>query len=87
MKHITFTTLPLMVVEDIKVRNNREDLILQIVDKTDSKNRKLLAKRIALTANTLGWSDTDLHALLKKHGEVKNFSAFVNWNLKIKRCG
>lgn len=76
-----------MVVEDIKVRNNREDLILQIVDKTDSKNRKQLAKRIALTANTLGWTDTDLHSLLKKYGEVKNFSAFVNWNLKIKRFG
>lgn len=85
MKRITFTQ-PLFV-EDIKVRNNREDLILQIVEKTDCKNRKDLARRIAITANTLGWTDTDLHSLLKKHGEVKNFSAFVNWNLKIKKCG
>lgn len=83
MKQITFNT-PLFVVEELSVRSNREDLIRQIVERTDSKNKKLLARRLAIVGNTLGWSDMDYHGLLKKHGEVKNFSAFVNWNLKLK---
>ena len=71
------------LLPELQVRNNREDLIRQIVEKTDAKNKKFLAKRIALTANLFKWSDQDLHYLLKRHGEVKNYSAFVNWSLKV----
>lgn len=84
MKHITFNT-PLFVVEDIQVRNNREDLIRQIVENTDATDKKKLARRIAVTANTLHWSDMDIHALLKKKGEVNNYSKFVNWCLKTRQ--
>ena len=71
-------------VEELQVRNNREDLIRQIVDFTDATDKKKLARRIAVTANTLKWSDMDLHALLNKRREVNNFSKFVNWTLKVK---
>lgn len=82
MKKITFTQ-PLFVEKELEVRNNREDLIRQIVESTDAQDKKKLARRIAITANTLHWSDTDLHALLNKKREVNNFSKFVNWTLKI----
>lgn len=82
MKPITFNQQ--FSKPELEVRSNREDLIRQIVDSTDAKNKKVLARRLAIVANTLGWSDMDLHALLKKRGEVKNFSAFVNWNMKLK---
>jgi hypothetical protein len=71
-------------VEELQVRNNREDLIRQIVDFTDATDKKKLARRIAVTANTLKWTDMDLHALLNKRREVNNFSKFVNWTLKVK---
>lgn len=82
MKPIKFS-LPSFEVEEIQVRSNREDLIRQIVELTDSTDKKKLARRLAVTANILKWSDTDLHALLKKKGEVSNYSAFINWNLKL----
>lgn len=82
MKKITFTQ-PLFI-EQLEVRNNREDLIRQIVELTDAVDKKALARRIAITANTLHWSDMDLHALLKKKGQVNNFSKFVNWSLKVR---
>ena len=81
MKHLTFTIQPTLS-PSLAVRNNREDLIRQIVELTDATDRNKLARRIAITANTLKWSDTDLHALLKKRGEVDNYSKFVNWTLK-----
>ena len=71
-------------VEELQVRNNREDLIRQIVDFTDATDKKKLARRIAVTANTLKWTDMDLHALLNKRREVNNFSKLVNWTLKVK---
>jgi hypothetical protein len=82
MKHISFNQ-PLFKEEELNVRSNREDLIRQIVEQTDTKNKKVLARRIAVTSNILKWTDTDLHALLKKKGEVSNYSAFINWNLKL----
>lgn len=84
MKQINFSTYTIQpsLSPELSVRNSREDLIRQIVEKTDTKNQKLLAKRIALTANLFKWSDDDLHYLLKRHGQVKNYSAFINWSLK-----
>jgi hypothetical protein len=55
------------------------------VEATSGEDAKKLAKRIALAANTLGWSDMDLHALLRKRGQVRNFTAFVKWSIKIKK--
>lgn len=81
MKHITFNIQPTLSPE-LQVRSNREDLIRQIVEHTDAPDKKKLARRIAIVANTFKWSDMDLHALLKKRGEVNNFSKFVNWSLK-----
>lgn len=80
MKQLSFNIQPITL--ELEVRNNREDLIRQIVEKTDAKNPKLLAKRIAIVANTFKWTEQDLHYLLKRHGEVKNYSAFINWSLK-----
>lgn len=82
MKQINFNTYQPSLSPELEVRNNREDLIRQIVEKTDAKNPKLLAKRIAIVANTFKWTEQDLHYLLKRHGEVKNYSAFINWSLK-----
>jgi hypothetical protein len=84
MKHISFTTeyTQPTLSQELCVRSNREDLIRQIVENTDATEPKKLARRIAIVANTFHWSDMDLHALLKKKGEVNNFSKFVNWTLK-----
>ena len=85
MKQINFSTYTIQpsLSPELSVRNNREDLIRQIVEKTDTKNKKYLARRIAITANTFKWSDMDLHFLLQRYGNVKNYSAFVNWSLKV----
>jgi hypothetical protein len=83
MKRITFTQ-PLFEEPELKVRNNRDDLIRQIVNRTDTKDKKKLARRIAVTANMFKWSNMDLHALLNKYSEVNNYSAFVNYCLKQK---
>lgn len=81
-KQLQFTPV---VHEEIQVRNNREFLIQQIVNLTNETNKKALAARIAISANQLGWTDTDLHALLKKRQDpsIRNFSAFVKWSIKI----
>lgn len=84
MKKIEFTR-PLFENNSLRVRNNRDDLIRQIVEATTEENKKALAKRIALVANQLKWSDMDLHALLKKKGQVRNFTAFVKWSIKIQK--
>jgi arginine utilization protein RocB len=80
MKKITFNQ-PLFFEQPLQVRNNREQLILEIVNRTDAKNKKALARRISIVSNQFGWSDMDLHALAHKK-DVKNYSAFVNWSLK-----
>lgn len=40
-----------------------------------------------MTANTLKWSDTDLHVLYQKRldpkAKVRNFTALVWWHLKL----
>jgi len=63
------------------VRNQREDLIAQIIDQTNllDTDRKRVAERLAIEANMCGWSNFDLHALLqKKHDpNVKNYTGLV----------
>lgn len=72
-----------------QVRNQKEDMIEQIVQQctgtpTEKKN---LAKLIALTANTAGWTAQDLHALLKKRSDptIRNYTGFVRWSIKMKK--
>ena len=86
MKQITFTHLQ----EQPKVtpRNQKEDLIEQIVAQCNLPPgaSRQLAKRLAIVVNTAHWTETDLHALLKKKqdGTIRNYTAFVKWNATIK---
>jgi hypothetical protein len=72
--------------EELQVRNNREQLIADIVNATSDTNKKELAKLISLRANQMKWSDTDLHALFNKRIDptIRNFTAFVKWSIKLK---
>lgn len=69
-----------------KSGSNRQDLITQIAEATTERDKKHLAKRIAITANTLSWNETDLHALLKKKQDpnIRNYTGFVKWSILIK---
>lgn len=70
-------------------RNQREDLISQILDQCTLKphQRKVLGKLLSITANTAGWTTTDLHALLKKKQDpaIRNYTAFVWYSAKMTR--
>lgn len=70
------------------VRNQREDIIEQIVQQTSltDPEKKNLAKLIALTANIAKWKTEDLHALLKKRNDptIRNYTGFVKWSIKMK---
>jgi hypothetical protein len=83
VKHITFNRP--VVEPTLQVRSNREQLIADIVDATTETDKKKLARRIALSANTLKWSDSDLHALLKKKQDptIRSYTKFVWWSIKI----
>lgn len=72
-----------------KARNQKEDLIEQIVSHCrcrSEKEKTSLAKRIAIWANTTKATTTDLHALLQKHRDpkVRNYGGLVNFFIKIK---
>ncbi len=71
---------------ELQVRSSREQLIAEIVEATSEPNKKALAKLIALRANEMKWTETELHALLKKRHDpnIRNFTAFVKWSLKTK---
>ena len=72
-------------------RNAREDLIVQIVQRTDANTeakKRALARRIALAANILQWSDFDLSVLLaksdhRKYPGIRNYSPLVMASIKI----
>lgn len=85
MKQISFISYKVEREEEIQVRNNRQQLILDIVNNTTEPDKKSLAKRIAIVANQLKWSDMDLHALLKKRHDPKvyNYTGFVKYSLKV----
>jgi len=72
-------------IEKPQFRNNRDALIYDIAEATTEKDKKLLRKRLAIAANTLGWSEMDLHALMKKRYDpsIRNYTAFVKWSCKI----
>ncbi len=80
----TFTVEP--NTQGLLVRNNFEQLIADIVNATNEQNKAALARRIATTARQLGWTETELHALLskKKDPTIRNFTAFVKWSIKVR---
>jgi hypothetical protein len=84
MKRITFTQPK---VATLQVRNNREQLIADIVDATAENDKKKLARLLAIRSRELQWSETDLHALFAKHKDptIRNFTAFVKWSIKTKK--
>jgi hypothetical protein len=66
-------------------RTSTEALINDIAEATTEKHKKKLARALAITAKTLKWSDTDLHALYQKRLEpgIRNYTAFVWSRVKI----
>lgn len=84
MKRISFNRVE---VQPLQVRNNREQLIADIVEATTEKNKKELAKLISIRSREMKWSEMDLHALLKKKNDptIRNFTAFVKWSIKTKQ--
>lgn len=84
MERITFN-LP-RVEAPLQIRNNRDQIISDIVMNTVEKDKKKLAKIISIRARELKWTDTDLHSLLqkKKDPNIRNYTAFVWWSIKLK---
>lgn len=83
MKPIQFTAIQRPTLQ---VRNNRDQLIADIVEATTETNKTSLAKLIAIRARELKWTDQDLHALLAKKNDpkIRNYTAFLKWSLKTK---
>ena len=72
----------------MQARTAKEDLIIQIAEATMEKDKSTIARRIAIAANTMKWTETDLHALLAKSrpdSGIRNFTAFVKSQIVIKR--
>lgn len=70
----------------LQIRNNKDQLIADIVERTTEPDKKQLAKRLAIAYNALGWSEIDLHALLKRADDkgVHNYTALVKWSCTIR---
>ena len=66
-------------------RNSREALIEDIAEATDEKDKPKLCRALAITANTLKWTEQDLHALFQKRLDpsIRNYSAYVWSRTKI----
>lgn len=73
-------------LDTLQVRNNREQLIKEIVEASTEKDKKKFARFISIRARELKLTDTDLHYLLQKKNDqsIKNYTAFVRWSLKVK---
>lgn len=74
-------------VEKPTARTSKESLANDIAQATVVKDKRGLAKRIMIAANTNKWSDTDLHALYQKRNDpnITNYTGFVVWAIKIKK--
>ena len=66
-------------------RNAREVLIDDIVEATTARQKAKLSRALAIAANTLKWTDIDLHALYQKRLDpsIRNYTAFVWSRTKI----
>lgn len=60
-------------------------MIEDIAAATDEKDKGNLCRALAITANTLKWTDQDLHALYQKHldPKVRHSTALVWWHTKV----
>ncbi len=87
MKRPTFNPSR-FTVSPTRALNQKIDLIEQIVERTTvpEDQRPQLARRLAIAANTLKWTATDLHGLLKKADDpnIRNYTAFVQWSCNIR---
>lgn len=85
MKKIEFTR-PMVVEPEVKIRNGREALIADIVNATQEKDKKKLAKMLAIATNTNKWTNDTLHSILSKRRDpkIRNYTAYVWWAVKIK---
>lgn len=89
MKQISFTQVERPAPPTLtRVQNNAQYLIEQIVQQCSltDKEKKDLAKRLAIAMHTAGWTEQDLHALLKKKEDkgIRNFTGFVKWSATIR---
>ncbi len=66
-------------------RNGMESLIEDIVAECLG-NKRVLAKRLAIAAKVLKWSESDLHALYAKRldPKVRSYTGLVSWYATIK---
>lgn len=66
-------------------RRNAESIIEMIAAETNERDKSKLCRALAITANTLKWTDQDLHALYQKRLDpsIRNYSAFVWSRTKI----
>jgi len=75
----------------LMVRNQREDLIEQIVAQCEGteKQKRTLARLIGIWANTIHADAMDLHALLRKRQDptIRSYTAFVRWTCKVRKAG
>lgn len=88
MKKISFNK-EIKREEDLQIRSMKDDLIAQIVAKTEENHgtkKFKLAKRIAIAYAIMKWTPTDLHALLGKANDpsIRNYTAFVKWSCTIR---
>lgn len=86
MKRATFK-IDIQQQPTTRARNKKEALIEEIVAQCTHKrpgDDRKLARLLAVTANAAKWTETDLHALLKKKQDPKlrNYTAFVWWSAK-----
>ncbi len=88
MKHLhTLIQKQITQPPKLQIRNNREQLIADIVNATTEKNKQKLARALAVAANALKWQDSALHTLLQKRNDatIRNYTAFVWGSVKTKR--
>jgi hypothetical protein len=67
----------------LQVRNQREDLVAQIMEQTTLKGKRMreVAARLMMEANIQKWTNQDLHGLLskKKDPGIYNYTGFIVW--------
>jgi len=66
-------------------RTATEAIIEDITNATNEKNKAKLMRALAITGNTLKWSDMQYLDLYRKRldPKVKNYTALVWWHCKI----
>jgi len=76
---------PKPTVKKSGARTAKEALIEQIVEATGDPNPARLARLLAVTANTLGWTEQQLHILYQKR-LVRRSETTEPWSGGTPRC-